>query len=561
MRALRVLLVVLFIAGVIAVGVLTFQLIAPRETVLVPAEGGTYVEGVVGAPKNLNPLLCPASEVDRDVCSLIFSGLTRLTESGEAQPDLAESWTVSSDGITYTFTLRPDARWEDGEPITAQDVAFTVKLLQDPSFPGLSTLSQAWSDVTVIPVSERTVQFQLSRPRASFLNHTAIGLLPSHLLSGTTAVALPNSPFNLQPVGSGPWRVTSISTGASGIASIELEPSSTYFGARPKLDRLVFRYFPTSAALLDAFRNGEVDGMANLSHEALTEAERLPETVIYTMPQARFAALLFNLRPDSGVIALTEPAVRQALLLALDRPAIIRDVLQGRAVLADTPMIPGTWAWSAEVRLPGRDLERARDLLVKAGYSRAVVAPFNTEVWQKDGEPVSFTLLTPDSGIYPEVARAMAQQWRDLGIPVAVLPVRGLVPNFLARRQFQAALVEILLEGDPDPLALWHGSRRDRGANFTGWDNAEVNEWLEQAHQTLDRAVRIELYQRFQKRFAEELPAIPLYYPAYTYVLSSRVRNVQVGPIVYPSDRFRSLSEWTINLRRVPVTPAPDAAQ
>lgn len=559
MRILR--LPLLFIAlGVAAIAFLLYQFVIPRDTVVVPAEGGTYVEGVVGTPKHINPLLCQLNEADRDLCSLVFSGLTRLNDSGEAVPDLAETWSISDDGITYTFKLRTDAKWEDGAPVTADDVVFTTGLMQDPAFPGRKDIGDLWRSVTVNKVDDRTVQFGLKQPYSPFIDATSIGLLPSHILSGTSAASLATIPFNQQPKGAGPWRVSEVNTAGGRIASIGLEPSPTYFGAKPKIGRLVLRYYPNSSAVLDAFRNGDVDGMANLASEDVAKAAQLPNSTVYTMPQSRYVSLLINQRKDSGALALTEQPVRQALMYALDREAIIQEVLQGHGVLANTPFIPGTWAHDTGVAGTGRDLERARQLLTSAGYELTTVAPSNVEVWQKNGEPIGFTLLTPETGVFPKVASAIAKQWRELGVQVTVVPVRNIVKNFLSTKQFQVALTETLLDGDPDPYALWHQSQAAAGQNFTGWENADAGQWLQDARATVDRGQRFELYRRFQQKFAEELPALMLYYPTYDYVVSPRVRNVQVAPIVYPSDRFRSLNDWTINTRRVlasEATPSP----
>jgi ABC-type transport system substrate-binding protein len=158
-------------------------------------------------------------------------------------------------------------------------------------------------------------------------------------------------------------------------------------------------------------------------------------------------------------------------------------------------------------------------------------------------------LLTPEGGIALRVAEMVARQWRELGVQVTVIPVRNMVTNFLATHQFQVALVETLLDGDPDPFPLWHRSQAINGQNYAGWDDPEVSEWLEQARQTTDRAKRVELYRRFQEAFAEALPALMLYYPVYDYVISSRVRNVQVAPVIHPSDRFRNLHEWSLSAR------------
>lgn len=559
MRTLRLPLLFI-ILGVAAIAFLVYQFIVPRNTVVVPAEGGTYIEGVVGTPKHINPLLCQLNEADRDLCSLVFRGLTQLNEAGEATPALADTWNISDNGITYTFKLREDAKWEDGAPVTADDVVFTTGLLKDQGYPGRRDIGDLWRQVNVNKVDDRTVEFALQQPFAPFIDYTSIGLLPSHILSGTAASQLDKIPFNQQPKGNGPWRVAEVNTSGGRITSVGLEPSTTYAGAQPKIGRLVMRYYPTSQAALDAYRNGDVDGMANLLPEDATKAESQTDATLYAMPQSRFVSLMFNMRQDSGASALTELPVRQALMYALDRDVIIRDVLAGQGVRGESPFIPGTWAFDTALPMRGPDLERAKQLLQNAGYSLTTVAPSNIEVWQKNGEPIAFTLLTPETGIYPKVAEAVAKQWRNLGVQVTVVPVRNMVKNFLATKQFQVALTETLLDGDPDPYPMWHENQANAGQNFTGWSNTDASKLLEDARTTTDRVKRFEAYKQFQQKFVDDIPALVLYYPTYEYFVSPRVKNVQVAPIVYPSDRLRSLNDWLINTRRVllnEVTPTP----
>jgi len=405
--------------------------------------------------------------------------------------------------------------------------------------------------VETVKLNERTVQFGLPQPYAPFLDYTAVGLLPVHVLSNTSAASLEEIAFNRQPVGNGPWRVADLSTAGGRISSVALEPSSVYGGPSPKIRRLVLRYYSNWQGVLNAFDSGEIDGLSSFAAPEPIAEEALSNATLYSMRGARLVSLMFNLRKDSGAFSLTELPVRRALMLALDREAIIREVLRGRAVSANTPFIPGTWAYHAGVRSYSRDLEGAKALLRDAGYEIAAVAPSNVEVWQKDGEPLAFTLLAAEGSALLRVAEAVARQWRELGVQVTVIPVRNMVTNFLATHQFQAALVEVLLDGDPDPFPLWHRSQAINGQNYAGWDNAEASEWLEQARQTTDRAKRIALYHRFQEKFAEELPAIVLYYPIYDYVISPRVRNVQVAPVIHPSDRFYNLHAWLVNFRRV----------
>ncbi len=551
MRSVRALLF-LTLLGVAGVGYLVWQLIVARSGVLVPAPGGKLVEGVVGEPRDFtNPLLCHLSSVDQDICRLVFAGLTQFEADGSVVPSLASSWQIAGDLTTYTFTLRSDARWSDGQPVVADDVLFTAQMLRDPILSSRTSLSRFWQEVEVTKVDTRTVQMQIAQPFAAFLDYTTVGLLPSHVLSTTSAASLEQF-LRSQPVpSSGPWRIVSVSMTGNRVSSIMLEPSPTYFGERPQIGRLEFRYYNSSDQLLQAFQRGEVDTAANLAPADVERAAQQPRAIVHTMPQSRQVMLLFNLRRDSGALPLTELAVRQALLYALDRPAIVRNALQGRGLLADTIFFPESWAYDTEIQLPGRDLARAKELLQSAGYSLAVVAPANVEVWQKDEEPLGFTLITSDNPTLIAAAEEVAHSWRELGVQATVLPVPNLVRNFLETRQFQVALVEMLMEGDPDPYPFWHSSQSSNGQNYTGWDNKEANTLLEEARRTLDRAARFEYYRRLQQLIREDLPCIPLYHPVHQYVTSGRVRNIQAGPIVHLSDRFRTLSRWTVNTQLV----------
>ena len=550
MRSFRLPLL-LIVIGVAAIAFVVYQLV-PRSTVTVPDTGGTYVEGVAGTPQYINPLLCQLHDEDRDLCSLTFAGLTKFNDTGDVVPDIATTWNISDDGITYTFKLRQDAKWSDGAAVTADDVLFTSQILQDPGFPGRSDIGSLWRTIKVNKLDDYTVQFQLTQPLAPFLDFTTIGLLPQHVLSGTNAADLTKISFNLQPIGNGAWHVVEVNTTGNRVSSIALEPSPNYYGAKPNLSRLVFRYYANSQAVFDGFRAGDVDGFGNLSLADEKRAEARDDLTMYTATRSRYSALYFNLRRDSGAIALSDKAVRQALMYAIDRQKLVKDVLGGDAIVADTPFIPGTWAYDADVKRYPYDPDRAVELLRDNGYELATVAPSNVSVWQKNGEPIAFTLLIQDDTTRRAVAEAIAKQWRDLGVQVTVQPVRNLVRDFLTPRQFQVALVDTLVDGDPDPYPIWHRSQTVvPGQNYTGWDNKDVSDWLEAARTTTDRTKRYDLYRQFQDTFAEELPALPLYYPTYKYAISTRVRQVQIPPLIYPSDRLRTIGNWYVNTKRI----------
>ncbi len=178
----------------------------------VPAYGGSYVEGVVGRPVRINPLFVD-SPVERDLTTLIFSGLTRAGPDGTILPDLARGWDITPDGKTYIFQLRPRVLWHDGDPFDADDVVFTATLLASPGYPGDPAVAALWRTVTVSRVDRLTVRFDLQEPFAPFLAATTIGILPQHLLGDldATAVAAATA-FNDAPIGTGPFRLRQLTS-------------------------------------------------------------------------------------------------------------------------------------------------------------------------------------------------------------------------------------------------------------------------------------------------------------------------------------------------------------
>ena len=341
--------VLLIILGVVLVGILLTYLAVNYTTVLRPGSGGTYVEGVAGSPQYLNPLLSGYNEVDRDICALLFSGLTRFNQRGEVEADLAQGWDVTLDGLTYTFHLQSNLHWHDGSPLTADDVIFTIRLLQDENFPGPPDLgASVWHGIDVEKVDRSTVRFTLPEPYSPFLDYTTVGILPAHLLRGIPAADLPKAEFNLNPVGSGPFQLAEIEVDGETISAMVLEQSPRYYEASPYLDRIQFRFYPSGQAVLQAYEAGEVEGVARITAPDLPQARTLPSLNLFSAQVAEYGLVFLNLgRPDLPFFQ--EPEVRQALLVALDRQKIIDEALESQAIVAHSPLIPGTWAYKGDI--------------------------------------------------------------------------------------------------------------------------------------------------------------------------------------------------------------------
>lgn len=551
----------LIIIGVVLAGLLLTYLAVNYTTTLSPGPGGTYVEGIAGFPRTLNPLLGGSESVERDVCALVFDGLTTLNERGEIEADLARRWEVSADtaSTTYTFTIRSDAYWHDGRPVTSQDVIYTISLLQAPDFPGPSEYGSAlWRTVAIEEVDDRTVRFNVPSHYAPFLDYTTVPLLPAHILSGTLAAALQDSPFSLNPVGTGPFAFERVDVEDGVITSVVLKQADQQRGARPNLDRIQFRFYAGYDQLLDAYEEGEVAGVSHIPPESMERAFSSPTLDLFSAPIARYSVVFVNMR-RTDMRFFQEKEARQALLVGADRQRIIDDVLYGQAIFARGPLIAGTWAYKQDQPAYDYDPELADQILNDAGWVRQAVGDHTR---RKEGTWFRFTLLTSSEPERLAVADHLAEDWTNLGISVTVKAVSPVeVRQALEDREFEAILVDLSLPGDPDPYPLWHETQIDNGQNYAGFAHRRMSEVIEQARTlvTGGKEQRRQLYYEFQDLFAEEVPALPLYSPVYTYGVDQRIHNVQITPLMQPEDRFRTIAEWWIVPRRV-IVSAADAA-
>ncbi len=520
-------------------------------TVLVPDRGGAFREGVAGAPQYLSPIWCQGDDVDRDLCTLIYRGLTRIDKSGRVVPDLAAGWTVDND-TSYTFTLKPDQFWQDGRKVTADDVLFTVGVLQDPSLVDTPGLPPFWRNVTVERVDDLTVRFSLPQPLAPFLDYTTIGLLPKHRYENVPARDLVTRSLAPDPLGAGPMRVSEYAAD-----HLRLEPNSFYGGETPYISTLEFEFFPDYASVLAAFEAGQIDGIRRILPADIENAAAREDLQLFSSIESGYVNVLLNLA-NPNTPFLQDKQVRQALLYALDREAVVREALAGQGVVANSLLTPENWAFNPDVPAYKYNPGEARRLLDEAGWVDS-----GGGVREKDGQALRFVLLVRDDNLHKAIGARLAADWAAVGVDAQVTPVSfaGMVSDFLVPRTFEVAVTTWDQVGDPDPFAQWHSSQATgNGQNYTGWQNADADLLMEQARRTTDQEQRKALYQQFQTIFADELPALPLYYPVYTYGVSSRVNNVQIGSINDPSERFRSFAEWYIDSRRVPANQVPAGA-
>ncbi len=530
------------IAAIVALIAGLGVLAAHLTTVAIPEAGGTYVEGVVGNPTYINPILGQYNPVDRDLQALIFSGLTTTDAQGVIIPDLAERWEISSDGLRYVFHLRQDARWHDGAPFSSTDVKFTIQAIQDPSFEGPPELSALWRSVQVDTPDPHTVVFTLSEPFGPFLEYTTQRLVPSHILATVSPEQLPTSQFNAEPIGTGPYKVVETTAHYT-----LLEANPAYYGARPSIARIQIMFYPDRASLLAAYERGEVTGIAPLLPEDLAQVRQDSRLNLYSAPYSGYTMVFLNLQRPFFEDAL----VRRALWQAIDRQGLIDSALNGQGIPIDGPILPNSWAYDRGLPRVQYDPEAAAKALEDAGWRDAD----GSGVRSRNGVKLEFTLLTNDDPVREKMIAEIAQQWAAIGVKVQTqtMDMVELVRDRLYPRDYDAILYGWdLPAADPDPYPLWHSSQASGdGQNYVGYQDAESDRLLEEARRISNREQRIALYQEFQRRFVEQAPSLILYQPIYNYGVDEQVKGVQITPLFGTGDRFRNVSDWYIATKRV----------
>jgi len=509
----------------------------------VAAHGGRYVEAIVGSPLRVNPLYAAFNDTDKDLAALVFSGLTRLGPDGTVLPDLAESWEVSPDARVYTFHLRHGITWHDGTPFTANDVIFTWSALSDSDFKGEPSLGQLWRQVDCGKRDDFTVVCELPQPFAPFPAQATIGILPRHRLEGLSAEGLFIAPFNEQPIGTGPFILRTLD---SQMALLESNPH--YHRGEPLAAEMELRFFPDYASAAAALQDGEVHGLFLGPEAAPDILEQLQQdTALQRLASHRNSYTLLYL--NTAMPPLDDSSVRQAFLYALDRAAIIADRLDGRARLADSPIVRGTWAYSDDIESYPYDPQKALSLLAESGWqinSRGVL--------EKEGRELLLTILTDNDAERVAIGLQIVGQLRAIGVDGSLepRPASELVSNFLLPRRFEAAIYGWDQGYDPDPYPAWHSSQvGERGLNLAGYADRRLDEVLSEARQTSDLEKRKALYKEFQEIFAEDVPSILLFYPVYNYFLDKDVKGVSLGILFEPSSRFANVHEWSAKAKRI----------
>ncbi len=514
-----------------------------------PHNGGTLREGVVGLPRFVNPVLS-VTDGDKDLVALVYSGLLKAMPDGTFMPDLAESYTISPDGRIYTFVLRKDATFHDGKPVTADDIVFTVEKIQDPTTK--SPKQSNWDGITVQKVNDSEVRFILKQAYAAFLENTTLGILPAHALQNKTGEAFITDDINVNPIGSGPYKVDSIKRTSNGApASYILVPFTHYLHGVPKISKLILSFYANEKNLVEAYRAHDIDSMNSIAPETAYELQNAGSTIIQAALPRTFA-VFFNQESNR---ALAQKEVRQALNMSVDRALIVNSVFQGFASPLDSA-VPKSFTSSTHSLssiVSTSTVDDAIRLLDQQGWTPNATGIREKKIG-KDTVPLSFSISTTDAPELKAVADILKTEWQKLGADVTIKVVEGgyLNQNIIKPRKYDALLFGQVVNKDLDLYAFWHSTQtEDPGLNVALYKNKSADIILERMRVTLDHNARIELYNQFDALLKKDMPAVFLFSPNFIYVVPDQFKDNVITEISVPSERFGTISSWYLITEKI----------
>ena len=467
----------------------------------------------------------PAMDEHGEINILIFNGLTAHDGNNEVVPGLAKSWEFDEAACTYTFHLEEGVTWHDGEPFTAEDVKFTIEAIMDPE--NGSENAPNYEDVQEITViDDHTIAFRLDAPNVAFLDYMTMAVLPKHLLEGEN---MQESDFFRNPVGTGPYRLSRWDEGQA----ITLTRNEDYFKGAPNIETVIFKIVPDDNAKTLQMRSGELD-LALLPPRDAETFEGDDAYTVYRMTTSDYRGILFNFRNEYWV---QNRDLIPAVCYSLDRQAILDTVVLGHGITAYGPLQRNPYN-NENVEHYDYDPAHARQILEAAGCTMG-----ENGFYTRNGEEVGF-VISVDAGdqVRLDMAQAAAQQLCEVGIHCTV--------DVPAQVDWGGQMAYLIGWGSPfdadDHTYKVFGT--DKGANYSAYSNAKVDEWLTRARQTDDPAARREAYDQFQLALANDPAFAFICYVDADYVAKSGISGISPETVMghHGVGIFWNICDWTI---------------
>lgn len=527
----------ILIAGLASLMMWQQNLTANSYVAEIPSTGGVYTEGVIGALDNLNPILA-SSPAERSGSRLLFAQLLTYDSEGNLVGELARSWWSEDNGKVYFVQLRPEAKWQDGIPITADDVVFTFNTIKNADT--RSPLYTSWRNVSVDKFGDdHLVKFQLPTALASFETSLTVGILPKHAFKDVLPSEMRTADFNVLPtVASGPFTFEDLSVIEPGVHNLlRLKANPNYALGAPTLSGFHLHAYQDREVMVQAYRSREVASLNDVDTPQLNQLGNPDDFTQINAPL--YHGVYAFLKTDSDVLA--DVKVRRALQHATDQKAIIK-TLDSRVYPLGGPLLPTQAGHSNEQFQPIYDISFANRLLDEAGWQK------NAEgLRSKDGNLLLLRMATITSGNFPDVAEELMRQWQELGVVFESQLVRSqdVQQNIIVPRAYDVLIYEIAIGRDPDVFAFWHSSQAtQRGLNLSDYRSAKADEALDSARMRVDPVLRSLKYQSFISQWLNDVPAVSLYRPTLGYVQNKNVTTFNEHPIVDQTDRYYNIRFW-----------------
>jgi len=506
----------------------------------VPSHGGSFTEGMIGLPRSINPVLA-FTDTDKDLTNLIYSGLMKY-EKGELVNDLAESYKISEDGLVYSFKLKDDIRFHDGTQLTTDDVEFTIQKIQDGELKSPRRVD--WANVNIKKINSLEIQFVLKQPYAPFLTNTTIGIIPKNTWKNIDTDQFIFNQANLDPIGSGPYKVSGIDKDKDGTpVSYSLTSFDDYHNGEAYISNININFYKNEDEIVDAYKSGSIENFAGISPQKMHELASTTDITVVHNPLPRIFGVFLN-QNNSPVLANKE--VRQALDMAVDKDRIVREVLYNYGVSIDSPIATN----SSDIKT---DKVGAKSILSKAGWTINADGVLEKKVGSLK-QTLDFSIVTADSIELKKVAELVKNDWEQIGakVTVKIFEYGDLTQNVIKTRKYDALLFGEIISKDLDLYAFWHSSQRNSpGLNIAMYVNSKADKLLEDARTTYDTKQRNAIYESFKKIVKTDVPAIFLYSPEYIYVMSDNIKGYHLESITNHSDRFYGIDKWYIDTDKV----------
>lgn len=510
-----------------------------------PDFGGEFTEGLIGEPRFINPLLLQ-TDTDRDLAQLIYSGLLKNDGQGNFIPDLAESFSVSDDGLVYRFNLRKNIKWHDGINFSADDIIFTVKIAQNQDFSSPQKIN--WQGVETVKVDDLTLEFRLKNPYAQFINNLSLGILPSHLWKDVKAGNFILSELNLKPIGTGPYKFFKLKKDRLGrITSYELSADENYYLNGPFIESINFNFYTSEEDLIQSFNLSGVESLAGISPNNLTDLRFPGKVKINELKIPRYFAVFFNQNQSE---VLSDKNVRLALAHSVNKDKIIESI-QGRGFKVDSPILPEIFDdFEDSVKKYDYNPDFVRQILENSGWQDKN----GDGIREKGDRLLEIQLVVPLRKDFIAIGGELKKDWEEVGMKIDLITasIIELQQNYIQPRTYQMLLFGEVLNIEPDPFSFWHSSqKKDPGLNLALYDASGADKLLEEARQSLNPIIRANKYNDFQNLVIEDLPAIFLYSPYYIYPQAKKIKGFESKLMGLPSERFVNVADWHIETQRV----------